>query len=304
MTQALIILSALILGYFIDLKFLSNKLMNKLLSAMISLIIAVMGYNFGELIYKLQGELISMLGITLSFIAALFAINVLAVYGYLHLKPKRAIKAHHDMVKAQSPLKPILTSCKYLLYLVIGTLVGLFINKPLIHIGLIIDGILILILFIIGIQMRREGHSLTQILKNKTGIMIAIILMISSLAVGAILGLFFNIPLAHALMLTSGFGWYSLASILNAQLIDAHFGTMTFFIDFSREIIAIIVIPMLAKRIPTELVSYSGATAMDFSLPVIKDHIGIQAVPVAISSGFVLTLATPILIPLFNLIPF
>ena len=271
---------------------------------MISLIIAVMGYNFGELIHKLQGELVSMLGITLSFIAALFAINVLAVYGYLCLKPKRAIKAHHDMVKAQSPLKPILTSCKYLLYLVIGTLVGLFINKPLIHIGLIIDGILILILFIIGIQMRREGHSLTQILKNKTGIMIAIILMISSLAVGAILGLFFNIPLAHALMLTSGFGWYSLASILNAQLIDAHFGTMTFFIDFSREIIAIIVIPMLAKRIPTELVSYSGATAMDFSLPVIKDHIGIQAVPVAISSGFVLTLATPILIPLFNLIPF
>ena len=304
MIQALIILSALILGYFIDLKFLSNTLMNKLLSLMISLIIAVMGYNLGEIIYKLQNELSAMLGMIVSFIILLFCVNITAVHFYLRLSPKRAIKVHYNDVKGQRTLIPILTSCKYLLYLVIGTLLGLFIKKPLMHIEFIINAILIATLFIIGIQMRREGHSLIQALKNKTGIMVAIILMISSLIVGVILGLIFHIPLGHSLMLTSGFGWYSLASILNAQLINAHFGTMTFLIDFSREIIAIIIIPMLAKKIPTELVSYSGSTAMDFSLPIIKDHIGIQAVTVAISSGFVLTLATPVLIPLFNLIPF
>lgn len=304
MTQALIVLSALVIGNFIDIKFLSNKLMNKLLSSMIGLIIGVMGYNFGELIYKLQSELFSILSITLSFIIALFLVNVLMVNCYLRIYPKRAIKTHINYIKTQSPLKPILTSCKYLLYLFIGTLLGLFIKKPFVHIEIIIDTILVSTLFIIGIQMRREGHLLTHILKNKTGVIIAIILMISSLIVGVILGLIFHIPIAYALMLSSGFGWYSLASILNSNLIDAHFGTMTFFIDFSREIIAIIVIPALAKHLPTELVSYSGATAMDFSLPVIKEHIGMQAVPVAISSGFILTVATPILIPVFNLIPF
>ncbi|WP_395947136.1 lysine exporter LysO family protein [Caedibacter taeniospiralis] len=304
MIQAIIILFALILGYFINLKFLPNRFMNRLLSTMISLIIAVMGYNFGELIYKLQNELFAMLGMILSFIVLLFVINIACVHLYLKLIPKRAINPQHKNGKSSNPLKPILTSCKYLLYLIAGTLLGLLINKPLVHIELIIDAVLVVSLFIIGMQMRREGHVLTQILKNKTGIMSALILIGSSLFVGALLGIIFGIPVSHSLMLISGFGWYSLASILNAQLIDAHFGTMTFFIDFSREIIAIIFIPLFAKRLPTELVSYSGATAMDFSLPVIKDHIGMQAVPVAISSGFMLTLATPILIPLFNLIPF
>ena len=255
MIQAIIILFALILGYFIDLKFLSNRFMNRLLSTMISLIIAVMGYNFGELIYKLQNELFAMLGMILSFIVLLFVINIACVHLYLKLIPKRAINPQHKNGKSSNPLKPILTSCKYLLYLIAGTLLGLLINKPLVHIELIIDAVLVVSLFIIGMQMRREGHVLTQILKNKTGIMSALILIGSSLFVGALLGIIFGIPVSHSLMLISGFGWYSLASILNAQLIDAHFGTMTFFIDFSREIIAIIFIPLFAKRLPTELVS-------------------------------------------------
>ncbi len=304
MLQAIIILFALVLGYFINVKHLSNKVMSKLLSMMISLIITVMGYNFGELIYHLKGELLAILAIVLSFIVTLFFVNIFAVTLYLKIKPKHALVAHTQFIKSTNPVKPILESCKYLSYLIIGSLLGLFINKPFPYIELMIDGILILTLFIIGVQMRREGHSLAQILKNKVGIMIAIILILSSLISGIILSFIFNISTGHALMLSSGFGWYSLASILNAQLIDAHFGTMTFFIDFSREIIAIIIIPILAKRMPTELVSYCGATAMDFTLPVIKDHIGISAVPIAISSGFVLTLATPILIPMFNLIPF
>lgn len=302
MIQAFIIFSSLILGYFINLKCLSIKIMNKFLSFMIALIIAVMGYNFGELLYDLQDELLSMIIVIISFIFLLFVSNIASVCIYLKFFPHHDIKGEDNLI-SQNSLMPIFTSFIYLIYLIIGIILGIIINKPIFHIEFIVNTILVLILFVIGIQMRREGHSLTHIIKNRTGIIIAVIIIVSSLLVGIILSYVFNVSLSHSLMLISGFGWYSLASILNAQLVDAHFGTMTFFIDFSRELIAIILIPMLSKKIPIELISYSGATAMDFSLPVIKDHIGIQAVPIAISTGFVLTLATPILIPLFNLIP-
>ena len=41
---------------------------------------------------------------------------------------------------------------------------------------------------------------------------------------------------------------------------------------------------------------YGGATALDFTLPVIQKSGGIQVVPVAIVSGFILSLLGPILI--------
>ncbi|WP_018300343.1 lysine exporter LysO family protein [Fangia hongkongensis] len=301
MIQAAVILLALILGYFIDIRALSNRIINHILSIVIGAIIFVMGYNFGALATEIQHELSSLMLITMSYIVALLIINGFAIWLFFTLKPKYKLLADAHLHSKKSPLKPVIQSCKYLLYLVIGAFLGIYFGVKLNNISLIIDGILIITLFIIGMQMRREGHSLTQLLKNKTGIIVACILIISSLVTGLILGLIFQISIPHALMITSGFGWYSLSSILNAQLINAHYGTITFFIDFSREILAILLIPTFAKRFGVELLGYSGATAMDFTLPVIKDNIGMHAVPVAISSGFILTIATPILIPIINL---
>ena len=301
MIQAMIILLALILGYFINIKILSNQTLNRLLSSAISLIIFVMGYDFGYLTHQIVNQLWSMITIVSTFIVGFFVINALIIKIFFTIWPKHQIDVCPSLEKVNR-LKPILQSCKYLLYLALGTLLGMSLQYSIKNIAIIIDGILVITLFVVGVQMRREGHSLTQILKNKTGMIIATLLIISTLLTGMIIGWIYSINTPYALMLSSGFGWYSLSSILNAQLIDAHYGTMTFFIDFSREIIAIIFIPILAKKMPSGLIGYSGATSMDFTLPVIKNHIGMHAVPVAISSGFILTIATPILIPLFNLL--
>ncbi|TXJ03121.1 MAG: DUF340 domain-containing protein, partial [Neisseriales bacterium] len=73
----------------------------------------------------------------------------------------------------------------------------------------------------------------------------------------------------------------------------------SFFIDFIREIIAIILIPSLGQRYPATFVAYSGATAMDFSLPIIKQNLHEDCILLAISSGMLLSVAVPILITLF-----
>ena len=89
-------------------------------------------------------------------------------------------------------------------------------------------------------------------------------IMISSLFAGLIAAATLGLPLKSGMMLSSGFGWYTLSSILNTSFIDHNFGACSFFIDFIREVIVIILIPSLGQRYPATFVAYSGATAMDF----------------------------------------
>ncbi|MGF1794293.1 LysO family transporter, partial [Photobacterium profundum] len=52
-------------------------------------------------------------------------------------------------------------------------------------------------------------------------------------------------------------------------------------------------------RYPSTAIGYAGATAMDFTLPVIQNCGGIKCVPIAIVSGFILSLLVPVLMPSF-----
>ncbi|MGB1322041.1 MAG: LysO family transporter, partial [Vibrio gallaecicus] len=46
-------------------------------------------------------------------------------------------------------------------------------------------------------------------------------------------------------------------------------------------------------------IGYAGATAMDFTLPVIQTTGGVRCVPVAIVSGFILSILVPVLMLFF-----
>ncbi|MGL5093000.1 MAG: lysine exporter LysO family protein, partial [Aeromonas sobria] len=100
----------------------------------------------------------------------------------------------------------------------------------------------------------------------------------------------------HGLALSSSFGWYSLSGILVADKLGPVLGSAAFINDLGRELIAILIIPVLMRRHPSAAIGYGGATALDFTLPVIQKSGGIQVVPVAIVSGFILSLLGPILI--------
>ena len=45
-------------------------------------------------------------------------------------------------------------------------------------------------------------------------------------------------------------------------------------------------------------IGYGGATAMDFTLPIIRSSGGLACVPVAIASGFILSFISPVLMGL------
>lgn len=102
----------------------------------------------------------------------------------------------------------------------------------------------------IGIQLRNSGLSLKQILLNKHGMVIAAVIILTSWLGGVIAAWLLDMPIYQALAMASGFGWYSLAGILVGDAFGPVLGGASFMIELLRELVALVLIPMLIRRKP------------------------------------------------------
>lgn len=116
-------------------------------------------------------------------------------------------------------------------------------------------------------------------------------------AAGA-LGLGLGLPLG--LSIGSGFGWYSLSSVLLAELLGAEIAALAFLTNVARELIAIPLIPLLVRlRLGFAAITPGGATTMDTTLAVISQVTGEETTLVALYHGVVLSLLVPLLVTFF-----
>ena len=298
MLQLLAIFGALLVGYAFRRLPLSERHLNYGLTIIVVLILFVMGYELGSRSEHLLSELAGIGRLVLIFTLTLFILNFSSGWLFLGFLNRSLKRAHHQAQRADFKAF-ILVSGKYIAMVVVGIIAGKLIHHPLGELNQVISGLLFILLFIVGHQMRASGIALRQIVLNRNGIIVALIIAISSLIGGIIAAVIAGIPLRNGLIFSSGFGWYTLASILTGSLLGQQAGTVAFFIDFSRELLAIILIPSLGQLFPATMVGYSGGTAMDFTLPIIKQNLDERCVLLAISSGMLLSLAVPILIPLW-----
>jgi len=97
----------------------------------------------------------------------------------------------------------------------------------------------------------------------------------------------------------AGFGWYSLSGILITELHSVALGTIAFLSNIMRELIAILLVPILARRVgPLTLVAPGGATTMDSTLSVIAAVGPPGSALIALVNGLCLSALVPILVPL------
>lgn len=98
----------------------------------------------------------------------------------------------------------------------------------------------------------------------------------------------------------AGFGWYSLSGVLISELHSTSLGTIAFLSNVIRELLSILLVPLLARKVgPLTLVAPGGATTMDSTLTLIS-AIGPPGISViAFVNGICLTALVPILVPLF-----
>lgn len=106
-----------------------------------------------------------------------------------------------------------------------------------------------------------------------------------------------EINLQQSLAVGAGFGYYSLSSIMIGNLTSAGLGIIALLANISREIITLLLTPLMVRyfgRIAP--ICSGGATSMDTTLPVITRFCGRQYAVIAILHGAVLTILVPIII--------
>ncbi|WHP79096.1 lysine exporter LysO family protein [Edwardsiella anguillarum] len=293
----LIILVPLLLGYLLHLRHKTLiRLINRMLSWMVYVILFFMGISLAFL-DNLGANLWLIGKYATVFFVLIIAANLLALW----LLEKRAPwHVTHRQEALPSRLHMALESLKLCGVVVGGFLLGLTQWPWLSHATHASEYALILLLFLVGLQLRNSGMSPAQILLNRRGMMIGCVVCVSALVGGVLAAWLLGLPLKTGLAIASAYGWYSLSGIMLTEAFGPVIGSTAFFNDLARELFAIMMIPTLIQRHRSSALGLCGATSMDFTLPVLQRSGGIELVPAAIVHGFLLSLLAPVLMALFS----
>ena len=136
---------------------------------------------------------------------------------------------------------------------------------------------------------------------NKRLMLLPLFTIVSTLLGTAVIGLILNNrPLTDYLAVGSGFGYYSLSSVLITEMRGAELGTIALLANICRELITMLFAPLLmrwfGKLAP---ISAGGATSLDSTLPIIVRTCGNEFVMISFFHGFLVDFSVPFLVTLF-----
>jgi uncharacterized membrane protein YbjE (DUF340 family) len=98
----------------------------------------------------------------------------------------------------------------------------------------------------------------------------------------------------------AGFGWYSLSGVMLTGLVGAQIGTMALLSNVFREMLSIVIMPLVVKYFgKIAAIAPGGATTMDTTLPVVVRYAGSDMSVISFVSGFTLSMLVFVLVPFF-----
>ncbi len=158
------------------------------------------------------------------------------------------------------------------------------------------------LLFCVGITV---GNN-TTLMKSFTRLdprlmLLPLMTIVGTLAATAIVSL--GMPqhsLTDCLAVGSGFGYYSLSSILITQYRGPELGTIALLANIIREVFTLLGAPLLVRYFgPLSPISCGGATTMDTTLPIITRASGQEFVILSLFHGFLVDFSVPFLVTFF-----
>lgn len=106
--------------------------------------------------------------------------------------------------------------------------------------------------------------------------------------------------LTDCLAVGSGFGYYSLSSILITQYRGPDLGTVALLANIIREVVTLLGAPLMVRYCgPLAPISSGGATTMDTTLPIITRTSGEAFVILSLFHGFLVDFSVPFLVTFF-----
>ena len=192
-----------------------------------------------------------------------------------------------------------------LIAVALGILAGIFwIPSTLLpHMGTLITIGLSLLLLFVGIDIGRQQDLFKKLKEMGFKILLVPLMVAIGSILGTIAGSFFlQIPWHEAGAVGAGFGWYSFSAVELSKH-SAQLGTLAFITNISREVMALLAIPLVARYIgKLESIAPGGATTMDVTLPIIARATDGNVAVIAFISGVMLSLMVPVLVPLMMML--
>ena len=157
------------------------------------------------------------------------------------------------------------------------------------------------LMFLVGIGVGADSRAL-QALKSFN---FRIFLVPLTTIIGTAIGVSFvyllipDLSFKDAQAVGSGYGYYSLSSIIITETYSKSLGVVALLANVMREIITLLAAPLIAlyfgKIAP---ICSGGATSMDTTLPIITKASGKEFAIVSLFHGIVLTILVPIIVSL------
>lgn len=202
-------------------------------------------------------------------------------------------------LKGKISTELFLDSLKNISYALFALLLGYLSSITLQHFNINVHintwYLLLVFMFIIGLDLAYSPLSRSWL--NWRIFLVPMSCVLGSLGGALLCALFLNdIAIKDLVMLSQGFGFYSMSGIVVTELKNPTLGSIALINDLSREIIAILFMYIVGWRYPRSAISSAGATAMDVTLPMIKQACGNEFIPHAMVSGLVLSILAPVLV--------
>lgn len=158
---------------------------------------------------------------------------------------------------------------------------------------------LYVLMFLVGIGVGSNKKSLDLIKSINFKILLVPLSVITGTYIGVSIFALIqdNLSLVDSLAVGSGFGYYSLSSVLISEVASDTLGVIALLSNITREIITLLLTPLFARYFgKLAPIASGGATAMDTTLPIITKYIGSDYAIISVFSGIVLTILVPFLI--------
>lgn len=293
--QAFILISQLLLclatGYFFAKKIPSSliKLCFKILPYFSYLLLIGISMEFTHALENIHGSSqILSIATALAFFTTIGSfLCCFALYKFIGIQP----------VSGKISLALLFKSFISISYACIALAAGFILAKLLENIGIPIQVntwyLLLVFMFLIGLDLAFSPLDRSWL---NFKILLVPIGCIAGSIIGALLCSIFlkQLQLKDLIMLSQGYGFYSMSGIVVSELKNPALGSIALINDLFREIFAIILMYCVGWRYPRSAIASAAATAMDVSLPMVKQACGNDFIPHAMVSGFILSILAPI----------
>ncbi|AXF77046.1 lysine exporter LysO family protein [Erwinia tracheiphila] len=275
----------LLSGYYTG-KSVNDRLKSVILSQIsnvVLLLLLCMGIDFGSVFTNKDiGYSIIQNAIILS------ATITMATFFFLYKKKKVAVVKNRE----QSFLRPFKGCFRAFFAFSIGVGIFRFTGFQLESIHFPSSIVLYVLIFLVGldlvgVRVKKLTHDL---------VMVPVLTVLATVSAAAVCSMFSHFSWRELLVVSSGFGWFSLSGPMVNRLVSPEMGAMAFMTDFFREMFSIIFLYFLGQTQPRGAIGISGAAALDSVLPFIKENCESTFISHAIVSGFILTVLVPFII--------